>query len=396
MPRHKLNIPIVISLIFCFFNCSNDQVTKNDNYKIVDFKDIIGTKDTIDFILDADSTDSNMTFLETCDMCLIGDQAKSIVVDDKHILIENENGLLQFSRDGEFKKVLINKGKGPEEFIYLIAPFIYNEKLYFYDFSKDRQKIFCFDINNQEFNTIPIHIHGSIHDMRMQNDSTLSIIYDSISSNGIVAMTITQTLDGKLLYKELLDRYDMRFRQFYGPYKLINSNNKLAFIKPFCDTIKVLSGKQLIPKLVVRGLPEVLNTENKEKIDILKCCYYSERYSLFIHIQKSIRDKVVKLINEKIIMIDENNIPKVIGNIKVKKLNIEVSPFELNFDNSNYLIVELSSIELIERMGNSINFSDISNNILVNKDLNKLTIEDNPILIINEIGRLLSHQIKTK
>jgi hypothetical protein len=347
--------------------------------------------DSVNIILDTEINNIQIVSLETTSSSLIGGGAKYLVVTDDYILIENKQGLLQFDRKGHFIRQIMRKGKGPNEFIYLMCPAPKNNYLLFSDMSKKGNSINKCDLDTGILTNFPLAIDGKIIDLIAITDSTIAIVNYHVEEQGLLdQISVQDTLGNLLFQKRMGDYYELdKRRAMRGFPRMQGFNNDGVIVEsPYCDSISLFSEGELNPIFFIKEVPRM--NLNKVYDDFLKISFvhYADNRLILRRNLESITNKRMKPIDSRLVMIELDNLnPSIVLSYQIPEFNISIDPNDITYENKTIGVVEFSAMDFKEIIKTALLGSDLAPDKLEKlKEMDdNITVNDNPILIIWDI-----------
>jgi hypothetical protein len=357
--------------------------------KVLNFRE---TTNSVNLALSDIMFDAHLVALETNDQSLIGPWA-TYYVGKKFIIALTKDKILQFSSNGKFLRCLSNEGRGPEEFIDIVCVQIdkSEENLYFLQFPDN--KIRRINLENGRFlssvelyNGIKAEMFSLIDQNRFaifpfhREESDYLVFYqDSLGKliEGIVAPR--EALTPAMFNRIPPSRWDRRLFYF---------NSAI-----FGDTVFLIEGLKKKPYLVINAGEKVnIRSSNSEGYSA-SLITFSPELCILRHTKIKSSNGVVDFTNQKYYMAKGSNLDLFEIESFLNDLTGKVrTGSELN--NLSSIMIDMESekaIFIIEAHElDKAKSSSIQGDILQDKEelrpiLDKLTLDDNPIVLI---GRL--------
>jgi len=349
--------------------------------------------DTISYRATDFIQDFEIIKLETKNESLI-DNIMRTYVGEKFIVITTvNNGILLFSRDGEFLKQVAKKGRGPGEVNNPNSEIIVDEKnnlLYFENTFFPPQSISCFNLITGSYSKISIQSNESVRDIFIKNDSIL--VLSLMPKMGVESdcPIICQTTSGRLLWK-------------------ITNKNKLGAtngrIQPLYDqiyfsylwggdTLYKVMDKKMTPIIAIKYKGKMfLNTPYMEgdvffSISPLNHNLFRGKYSSIIEIKTSEANRQVPIFGDKIEFIIDLQKGKAFKLTKFEDNFLGTSSlFDFRIQNDGTIFNTFTALQIKQIA------KKIRDNTLIASDIkaritkldSEITEFDNPILLVGKL-----------
>jgi hypothetical protein len=285
----------------------------------------------------------------------------------------------------------MRKGKGPNEFIYLMCPAPKNNYLLFSDMSKIGNSINKCDLDTGILTNFPLAIDGKIIDLIAITDSTIAIVNYHVEEQGLLdQISVQDTLGNLLFQKRMGDYYELdKRRAMRGFPRMQGFNNDGVIVEsPYCDSISLFSEGELNPIFFIKEVPRM--NLNKVYDDFLKISFvhYADNRLILRRNLESITNKRMKPIDSRLVMIELDNLnPSIVLSYQIPEFNISIDPNDITYENKTIGVVEFSAMDFKEIIKTALLGSDLAPDKLEKlKEMDEnITVNDNPILIIWDI-----------
>jgi len=214
-------------------------------------------KNTIDLKL-SDLIDScYLVTLETTNESVLEDFIRYIYIAEDYIIVDNNNGIYIFGKDGRFLNK-IKTGRGPDE-LSISHSFYYSEKddlIYINNRLFNSDRILCYDVKSQTFKP-PVKkcFTSEWNDFLIYNDSIIigslyildagtnpyALFFQDFNGNFISGIKSKRKFTTKIKQEEFLQRMLL----YYG-------NQEIHAKYIFDDTLFTLTNTQLSPCLILK------------------------------------------------------------------------------------------------------------------------------------------------
>lgn len=320
------------------------------------------------------------------------------LIGEKHIILSDfRQGILQFSRNGEFIRKLVPIGTGPKEVMNMVRIlFSPDEKLLYITSNKKKRYMLCLDLKSGDYlNDMPFATSSVTNSIIFMNDTTILVSRQATGESEDEFLIYTQNLNGKLIdgvrAPQLLSKWMTTLNIFYRIKDVIN------FKPMMVDTVYSFKDK-LVPIYF-------FNHKNKStdpmSLDIGRIRYqiYFENasYTLFkTMLMKSyteVKQDQYNVESEERFIIYDKKSKKLIHlkSFKNNYINKEIGTFDHTFQQNGYMytIVDaLTCIELAKKVKN--NEVKIANSSAFLKMANQLKEDDNPVLLIGKMKDIIT------
>jgi len=373
-------ISLIIILVGLVISCNRpSQIAVSP----VPAMDITTISDTINIVLDSNSYNYQIVPLETNPSALIGDGAKFIFLTSDYILVETGKGLQQFNRQGRFIRQIMSRGKGPNEYLYINPAMIHKDELYFMDISKNRDRIYCCNLTRGDLTSFPMSLSGRVNDFVLISDSAIMIINDEVSEKGRQCRMFIQNLNGNVIDRKELGRFDMR--SIAGPAHIQSDGPRsVLFSNPDCDTVFRYSDNQYSILWIAKNLSDFIPGQYYEKFQKLQFQYYSNDTLFLSKISISQSKKTIKYNERQLVAIVPGKLKAaVVRSFRIRDLDFDMDPGEVNFLNKTSAIVEYSAFDFKKKIGSIIKKGNLemkTREQLISLD-QSIGVNDNPVLI---------------
>ncbi len=353
----------ILSIILLFFSCS--EVCDSDVYEIKIPK---GT-DQKELLLSSFVENIKIVSLETKDECLISQIDKiRIFKDEIYILDKMNNAVFIYGIDGKHHRTLFKVGNGPGEYLQLMDFDIWGNQLFVLDFGG--RNILKYDCNLNYINKIK---NPNFSTQILVNNGFI-YLYNLKSKKGDDYKCTILNISGQKKSDKLL-RKDNENLFNHNECNVFAVNNGEVFISPVYDRLiykDVNFDSFCRIRFEGKEFPDDRNIEeqnvNDQEFDyIVKNNYYVfDRYFIFDYL---VQDQRVFCV------LDRSNNQLNAG--VVKNDLIQDYRFFPRWGDKNYLVEEINAGILCEY------FPDF----LKSMDLEKLSFNDNPVILIYEIKK---------
>ncbi len=376
---------LALACFLAIAGCTGKPV-QNDEAK-VPAMDIANITDTISIDLTTQLNDYLIVPLETNPSILIGSGAKYIFASNDFIVVETEKGLQQFNRQGRFIRQLMSKGKGPNEFIVPGTAIIYESRFYFNDYTKSRERIYCCDLYTGQVTSFPMAITGRINDMAILNDSTLVIMNDEAGEKGRQFKFYAQDFKGNLTYSKDFGTFEME--SILGPAHLHPDGLGGATLSaPYCDSIMQFHDNQLYPIWYTLNLSKLNPAETYDKFLMVNYIYSSGKYLYLNKTLISSANKARKYGRRQLVEVRPDSLKAaIVKSFRIQELNFDIYPSEINFESKTFAIAEYSAMDFKEKIRANLAGADHSASEKLRAWDEKISENDNPVLVIWELSR---------
>lgn len=373
--------------------------------------DVDNLKTTIDLRL-SDLTDScKLIRLETTPECVLGSYLRYIYVDNKYIIIDDQNGVYKFSSDGLFIKKILKPGRGPQEISRYIRCFYFEKKkiLYFDETVRKNNFLYAYDIESEKFlEPVQKCFNENWGDFAIYKDS---LIIASLSpgiwgstdnikmADSIPYVVFIQNLNGKFLYGIPSNKKFSEFQDEFIQRGMIMTGDKNIHVKYiFDDTLFTLNNNRLSPYIIPNYIKPKENPEKAiPEIGDSRIMYPSYENSSFTIFSESTNDSrtnwemgVRYNYKYKYFFLNKSNgkyakISSYIDDLTGEEKKADGNEIKLpELLPNNKLLVVYPSYELLRKKSESHNTKGLSSSIYdqlenIQKDLYET---DNPVLLV--------------
>lgn len=387
--KHLFTIlPIILTILY-LSSCTSPPKSEIESIPQISGNELVSILDTTSIIIDTSTSEYLIIPLETTNYSLIGDGTKIIAVTDDYILVENNEGLLQFNKSGRFIRQIMRKGKGPNEYIYVRPYTSYKNDFIFHDSSKRGNRLNRCNLETGEVSNFPIAIDGLLYNVSVLSDSTIAIYCDTFKENGHQSQMYFQDLHGNLLtHSEIGSNYSFHtfIRAARGLSRIQKCDETSAIIEsPYCDSLVRYSEKYISPILYITELPRITLNKVYERFLKVSFIHYSKKYILLKKDHLSITKRRIKPIDSRLLVIDPVSMkPSIIKSFRIEELNLDIYPEDISFENTSFGVAEYSANDFKDKIEISLSKDKLdirSKKILEELDGN-IRREDNPILVV--------------
>jgi hypothetical protein len=336
--------------------------------------------------IDIDFGDNNCQVvpLATSKDSYISETDKNFLMSKDYILVETQSGLLQFTSTGKFVRRIMNRGKGPDEFIGLHPAICYDNELFFCDAGKSRSRIFRIKLVNGQITSIPLALEGNVHDLCILSDTTMLMVSDIFDRDKAKSQIFLQDFSGKLLYRQDLAPTDLRNRR--NPFQLQNEGKTKAWLSfPSCDSIATFTSGSFSTVCYCSNLEKFVPGKSYDNFVNVTFLNHTGQ-NLFFEMQSwSYNSKRARCNKRRLVQASLQNFSlKIVEKFRINELELDIFPDQINWQNKTTCVVSYQALEFKEKILDAKHNGMLKNgrSDSIKNLANTISNNDNPVLII--------------
>ncbi len=330
--------------------------------------------------------------LEKTEEALIGGGVNTYVINQDFIVVESNQQMLLYSRDGSLIRILARKGKGPGEYVFPRLMKIYNNHVYYTDAGKPGNDLLGINLITGELSAINLVKQNIRLSDYFLSDNGLTIVADSTLDERLIRMLYQQDEKGDEWYETFLGVREVNNRAHMGPYNLLTDARSLFMVNPQGDSVMQVhpSGLELAFRIV---LPDASNDNNGRAQAIqLNLMTFNSTSLLAIKRTINIQPGRIRMSFPHYLYFDRIiRRGHFFEKFTLSDYGIELSPLSLCVEEAPTLCFEIHAVDFMEKVKAALTSQNLTSKHREQlSDLaESLSEEDNPVLIIihlNEKG----------
>ncbi len=379
---HFLLAIAVVSMFGCSEKIKKNNITsKNPILSGISYASV---KDSIELDLDEIFDSVYFVPLENNQDAFLGDKSRRILTNGQDIIVILSDKILHFDIDGSFKGKILDRGKGPQEYISTNSPIIIDRKLYFSDRQK-KSHFVCFDLESSEF-TFLKRREGIVNDLVLVNDSILYYILDTyLKKNILTTLLISQDLHGEIRSELVLGERTNKLRGLNGPYQLFEDKGNVFLSTPKTDTIWNLKNNQLNFCWSTKFHTSYNAAKTNQTFPKISLLSYTDEWLLVLGKEIRQKGRVHRFSDPYLVYVNRNGGKKgIVNTLLYKGQEMFFDEEKIHFISDEYMIFEFTAheiVDLLSMMNQNTGLDNFEKNTLM-EAFENVSIYDNLCLII--------------
>ncbi|MCG8476830.1 MAG: hypothetical protein MI784_15300 [Cytophagales bacterium] len=370
---------MLIVIIFLNIACSQEKSREDEKAPVTKVKEIQyeNIKDTLTIYLETILDTIYCAPLEQYKGFSLNEKTLDIVLDDENIVVATMVDVHHFNHSGKHIKKLLDRGRGPNEFLSIGSPQIYNGCFYYAD-GRNSENIIKIDLDKKVVSKMKSNVNDLDQFLVLKD----SMIYISRS------ISVEKGGNKKIVFlnnQDTVFNHDKTLTWFHGGKLFFDNKGAVFYSRGDGDIWEINNGQvELTWQIKLNYVPESIF--EKKPYTILETIKCHEDYLLLLSRDFYKTNKGGWRTNLRLLYLskDLQNAGEV---VQFKYKGEKIPNYRtIHYKSSNYLLFEVSAFQLLDYMKNC---DTLNVNSYLIKSFSKicqngLTENDNPILLIGK------------